>query len=211
MSIRPSPLKSAAVTEPVPAPTLRVGPAANPPPGWRSRTLTVPLLKFCVARSGRPSPLKSAATPYPGTGPVVNGDPASAAKPLGPRRKTETLLPVPLTVATSRRPSPLKSAGTTPYGWAAPTASGAPSGANDACAGAAMNRAPSAAIPGRSLLMRASSPSARRGAIDKTYSTVEHRRIAPRGGLLRRSGAKVAARPQLSRVLQDFRDRPSGG
>src|SRR3954447_9326681 len=211
MSIRPSPLKSAAVTEPVPAPMVSVGPAANPPLGWRSRTLTVPLLKFCVARSGRPSPLKSAATPYPGPGPVANGDPASTAKPLGPRRKTETLLPVPLTVATSRRPSPLKSAGTTPYGWAAPTASGAPSGANDACAGAVMNRAPSAAIPGRSLLMRASSTAGRAEAIDKACSTVEHGRKAPRQAPLDGSGEKVADPPQFCRVLQDFPDAASGG
>ncbi len=62
MSARPSPLKSAAVTEPV-LPTLSGVPAAKPPPGWRSSTLTVPSLKFCVATSGKPSPLKSATNP----------------------------------------------------------------------------------------------------------------------------------------------------
>ena len=76
---------------------------------------------------------------------------------------------MPLTVAASVRPSRLKSAVRTPYGWAAPTASGDPSGVNDACAGAVMNRAPSAAIPGRSLLIACSittSPAGR--TIDST-------------------------------------------
>ena len=113
----------------------------------------------------------------------------------GPRRKTERLLPVPLTVAASVRPSRLKSAVRTPYGWAAPTASGDPSGANDACAGAVMTRAPSAAIPGRNLLMRASSTAGRLRAIDKTYSTVEHGRIgavAARSRRQRREGRRSA-------------------
>jgi hypothetical protein len=52
MSTRPSPLKSAAVTEPVPLTTLTVGSGAKPPLAWRIITLTVPLLKFCVATSG---------------------------------------------------------------------------------------------------------------------------------------------------------------
>ena len=62
MSTRPSPLKSAAVTEPV-LPTLSAASAAKPPPAWRISTLTVPSTKFCVATSGKPSPLKSATTP----------------------------------------------------------------------------------------------------------------------------------------------------
>jgi hypothetical protein len=43
-------------------PTLTGEPAscANPPPGCRSRIVTLPLTKFATARSLRPSPLKSA-------------------------------------------------------------------------------------------------------------------------------------------------------
>ena len=112
---------------------------------------------------------------------------------------------MPFPVATSVRPSRLKSAVSTPYGWAAPTASGDPSWTNDACAGAVMNAAPSATIPGRSLLISPSSPPGRHSAIDNTYSPVEDRRIGSRSATLDSSGEKVADPSHFCRVLQAFR------
>jgi hypothetical protein len=71
--------------------------------------------------------------------------------------------------------------------------------------------APSATIPGRSLLIGASSPAEARGAIDSAYSTVEHGQIGTSGGALRTIGNKVAELPRFSRVLQDFHGGLSGG
>jgi hypothetical protein len=59
--------------------------------------------------------------------------------------------------------------------------------------------------------MRASSTARRLRAIDKTYSTVEHGRIGPCEAPFGDGGAKVADPLQFCRVLQDFRDRVSGG
>jgi hypothetical protein len=59
--------------------------------------------------------------------------------------------------------------------------------------------------------MRASSPAGRPGAIDKTYSTVEHGQIGPRGAALNKSGENTAELRQFCPVLQDFHDATSGG
>src|SRR5262245_25875830 len=128
----PSPLKSPAAIAPSEPPPTFIGdpmPCANPPPGWRSSTVTVPAPKLATARSGRPSPLKSPTAPPLGAVPTGIAAP-SCAKPPGWRRNTEALEPEPLSATTSGRLSPLKSAeyissGSSPVAYGEPSVTNA--------------------------------------------------------------------------------------